>query len=109
MEEMIIKWASTIPAEIRAEVAAKLQRCEGTDAVLALAEKYHLPMTEKVADAVARYFSDPGLLSEDDMKIVAGGALATPCTDVCSYEDCETRGCPTANQWCNTKACSSGD
>lgn len=114
MEEIFNKWASTIPAEIRAEVAAKLQRCEGADAVLALAEKYHLPMTEETAHAIALYVSDPKLLGEDDMKLVAGGTLATPWSDACdTIAGCETDDCPTHNQWCNTYSCtdecSSGD
>lgn len=82
MEEMFNKWASKIPAEIRAEVVAKLQRCEGADAILTLAEKYNLPMTEKTADILALYISNPKLLSEEELNSIAGGS------DIKSWATC---------------------
>lgn len=104
MEEMFNKWAGTIPAEIRAEVIAKLQRCEGTEAVLALAETYHLPMTEKVAGVLALYISDPKLLNEEDLNGIAGGTLCP--TEGCATYNCKpTWDCPT---WDCTHDCSSG-
>ena len=85
MEKKMQNWIKRIPEEKRAEVLAKLQKCGDAESVLAVGAEYALPMTEQIAGEVAEALNAPGILSDDDLALIAGGTISMP-SDLCHPE-----------------------
>ena len=82
MDNKIKKWIKQIPADKRAEVLAKIQKCADKESILALAKEYKLPVTEEIAAVIVEVLKSPSIMSDDDLSLVAGGTISLP-SDVC--------------------------
>lgn len=86
MDNRIKKWIKQIPADKRAEVLAKIQKCADKESILALAKEYKLPVTEEIAAVIEETLKSPSILSDDDLSLIAGGTISLP-SDICHPED----------------------
>ena len=75
MNKELAIFLSMIPAEIRVEFMAKLQKCADEEDVKALAEEYKLSFTEQTISKVAAYLNSAQVLSDEDLAAVAGGTV----------------------------------
>ena len=78
MENKIREWIKAIPEDKRAELLAKLQKCEDKESILLLAKEYDQPVTDELAEAVEKLLKSPKILSEADLSLVAGGTFNGP-------------------------------
>ena len=78
MKDNIREWIKIIPADIRAEFMAKLQKCENKESILGLAVEYKLPVTDEMATVIAERLTTPHILSEEDLSLIAGGTITMP-------------------------------
>ena len=82
MDNKIKEWIKHVPADKRAEVLAKIQKCADKESILALAKEYKLPVTEEIAAVIVEVLKSPSIMSDDDLSLVAGGTISLP-SDVC--------------------------
>ena len=75
MENKITERMKKIPEDKRAEVLAKLQKCENKEAILALAAEYGVPVTDELAEAAEKLLKSPKILNENDLSLIAGGTF----------------------------------
>ena len=85
MENKITELLKKIPEEKRAELLAKLQKCENKESILALAAEYGIPVTDETAEIISKRLNDPKILSEEDLSLISGGTISMP-GDITIYE-----------------------
>ena len=75
MENKIKEIAKLIPAEVRAEVLAKLQKCTSVEAIKALVKEYDLPITDEMVEESMAYLGANQVLNDEDLEAVSGGSM----------------------------------
>ena len=91
MGDKIKEWMKKIPAEIRTEFMAKLQKCEDKESILALAKEYDLPVTDEIAGMIEDALKTPEILSDADLSAIAGGSWFLP-SEVCDTGEDDESG-----------------
>ena len=78
MDNKSREWIKHGPADKRAEVLAKIQKCADKESILALAKEYKLPVTEEIAAEIETFLKSPSIMSDDDLSLIAGGSMTLP-------------------------------